>query len=61
VLPSQTRIELVADDDDLGEVYNTERHLLYVACPRAMDFLWASGVEPASVFLDDLTGPKLTV
>ena len=61
VLPSQTRIESVADDADLEEVYNTERHLLYVACTRARDFLWASGVEPASEFLDDLTGPKLNV
>ena len=56
VLPSQTRIESVADDADLEEVYNTERHLLYVACTRARDFLWASGVEPASEFLDDLRG-----
>ena len=54
VLPSQTRIESVADDADLEEVYNTERHLLYVACTRARDFLWVSGVEPASEFLDDL-------
>ena len=61
VLPSQTRIESVADDADLEEVYNTERHLLYVACTRARDFLWVSGAEPASEFLDDLTGPKLNV
>ncbi len=39
---------------DLEEVYNTERHLLYVACTRARDFPWVSGVEPASEFLDDL-------
>ncbi len=49
------------DDADLEEVYNTERHLLYVACTRARDFLWVSGVEPASEFLDDLTGPKSNV
>ncbi len=61
VLPSQTRIESVADDADLEEVYNTERHLLYVACTRARDFLWVSGAAPASEFLDDLTGPKLSV
>jgi hypothetical protein len=31
VIPLQERIE-VADDADLEEVYDTERHLLYVAC-----------------------------
>ena len=30
VIPLQERIETVADDADLEEVYNTERHLLYV-------------------------------
>lgn len=35
VIPLQERIETVADDADLEEVYNTERHLLYVACTRA--------------------------
>jgi superfamily I DNA/RNA helicase len=34
ILPLQERIETVADDSEL-EVYNTERHLLYVACTRA--------------------------
>ena len=28
VIPSQERIEAAADDSDLEEVYNTERHLL---------------------------------
>lgn len=56
ILPLQARIESVADDADLEEVYNTERHLLYVACTRARDALMVSGVEPASEFLDDLTG-----
>ena len=54
VLPLQERIESVTDDTDLEEVYNTERHLLYVACTRARDELWVSGVEPASEFLADL-------
>jgi hypothetical protein len=31
-LPLQALIETVADDADLEAVYNTERHLLYVAC-----------------------------
>ncbi|KQX98172.1 DNA helicase [Rhodanobacter sp. Root480] len=54
VIPSQERLESVADDADLEEIYNTERHLLYVACTRARDHLWVSGVDPASEFLDDL-------
>jgi mRNA-degrading endonuclease RelE of RelBE toxin-antitoxin system len=55
VIPQQARIEGVAEDADLEEVYNTERHLLYVACTRARDFLLVTGVAPASEFLDDLT------
>lgn len=54
VIPLQERIETVGDDADLQEVYDTERHLLYVACTRARDDLMVSGVEPASEFLDDL-------
>lgn len=56
VVPLQQRIESVSDEADLEEVYNTERHLLYVACTRARDKLWVSGVSPISEFLDDLTG-----
>jgi superfamily I DNA/RNA helicase len=54
VIPLQARIETVADDADLEEVYNTERHLLYVACTRARDHLLVTSVDPASEFLDDL-------
>lgn len=54
VIPLQSRIEAVGDDADLQEVYDTERHLLYVACTRARDRLLVSGVEPVSEFLDDL-------
>jgi mRNA-degrading endonuclease RelE of RelBE toxin-antitoxin system len=54
VIPLQERIEMVADDADLEEVYNTERHLLYVACTRARDHLLVTSVDPASEFLDDL-------
>ncbi len=54
VLPSQERIESVSDDADLAEVYDTERHLLYVACTRARDHLLVTGVSPESEFLDDL-------
>jgi superfamily I DNA/RNA helicase len=54
IIPLQQRIEAVADDADLEEVYNTERHLLYVACTRARDYLLVTGTDPASEFLDDL-------
>lgn len=54
VIPLQRRIETVADDSDLEEVYNTERHLLYVACTRARDHLLVTSVDPPSEFLDDL-------
>jgi superfamily I DNA/RNA helicase/mRNA-degrading endonuclease RelE of RelBE toxin-antitoxin system len=54
VLPLQARIESVMDDADLEEVYNTERHLLYVACTRARDRLMVSSVAPASEFVDDM-------
>jgi hypothetical protein len=54
VIPSMKRIESVADDAELEEVYNTERHLLYVACTRARDYLLVCGVDPASEFLEDL-------
>jgi superfamily I DNA/RNA helicase len=54
VIPLQERIEAVADEADLEDVYNTERHLLYVACTRARDHLLITGATPASEFLDDL-------
>jgi len=54
VVPLQERIETVGDDADLQEVYDTERHLLYVACTRARDQLLVTSVEPASEFLDDM-------
>lgn len=54
VIPLQERIQTVGDDSDLQEIYDTERHLLYVACTRARDFLLVTSVEPASEFLDDI-------
>jgi mRNA-degrading endonuclease RelE of RelBE toxin-antitoxin system len=54
IIPLQERIQSVGDDADLQEVYDTERHLLYVACTRARDHLLISSVAPASEFLDDL-------
>ncbi len=40
IVPLRERIETVGDESDLEEVYNTERHLLYVACTRARDRLF---------------------
>lgn len=60
VIPSQQRIESGADDSDLEEVYNTERHLLYVACTRARDHLLVTGTTPASEFLDDMAANRVT-
>lgn len=54
VIPSQSRIDTAPDEIELTEIYNTERHLLYVACTRARDQLHVSGVEPQSEFLQDL-------
>jgi len=56
VIPLQARIEAVADGADLEEVYDTEHHLLYVACTRARDHLPVTSADPASEFLDDLQG-----
>jgi superfamily I DNA/RNA helicase len=60
IIPLQQRIEAVGDDADLQEVYDTERHLLYVACTRARDHLLVSGVDPVSEFLDDLEDSERT-
>lgn len=53
VVPLQSRVETVSDEADLKDVYETERHLLYVACTRARDHLLVTAVDPASEFLDD--------
>jgi len=54
IMPFQERSETVGDDAGLQEVYDTERHLLYVACTRARDHLLVTGVDPVSEFLDDI-------
>lgn len=53
IVPLQQRIDEVADEADLKEVYDTERHLLYVACTRARDRLIVTCTKPASEFLSD--------
>ena len=54
VIPLQDRIEAVTDAADLAEVYDTERHLLYVSCTRARDHLLVTSGDAPSEFLDDL-------
>jgi len=54
ILPDQDRIDTVADEVELDEVYETERHLFYVACTRARERLIISAVKPESEFLADL-------
>jgi mRNA-degrading endonuclease RelE of RelBE toxin-antitoxin system len=58
VLPLQERIETVADESELDEVHDTERNLFYVACTRARDRLFVSGVQPASEFFADFTARR---
>ena len=54
VIPREERILSATDARSLREVYDTERHLLYVAATRAREFLWTSACNPASEFLEDL-------
>jgi superfamily I DNA/RNA helicase len=54
LLPFEERIEAVADEVELDDVYATERQLLYVACTRARDRLLISAIKPGSEFLADL-------
>ncbi len=56
IIPLRARLEAVADEVELDEVYETERHLLYVAYTRARDRLYVTGVSPASGFLNDMQG-----
>jgi ATP-dependent exoDNAse (exonuclease V) beta subunit len=54
------RIENTGDEADLQETYDTERHLLYVACTRARDHLLVTGVKPVSEFVDDMLQGDVT-
>jgi superfamily I DNA/RNA helicase len=58
VLPSASRIASIGDDSDLKEVYDTERHLFYVACTRARENLLITGVKPGSEFIEDMRFPN---
>jgi len=59
VIPLQSRIETVAEDSDLEEVYHTACHLLYVACTRAREHLLVTSVAPGSEFLEDLRSARI--
>ena len=59
VLPDPVRLSAIGDVAELETAYETERHLLYVACTRARDRLLVSGVAPGSEFLDDLQVPSI--
>jgi superfamily I DNA/RNA helicase len=54
IIPLSDRIGGIGDVAELEAIYETERHLLYVACTRARDRLLVTCVEPGSEFLDDL-------
>lgn len=51
VLPDAARLANIGNIADLEAAYETERHLLYVACTRARDHLLVTGVAPGSEFL----------
>jgi hypothetical protein len=54
VLPDPTRLAGIGDSADMEAAYETERHLLYVACTRARDYLLVTAVAPGSEFLKNL-------
>ncbi len=54
-LPLQSRVDAATDEDELREVFDTERHLFYVACTRARDRLQVTGVQPMSDFVADIS------
>lgn len=54
VIPLRERIESATDEAELEQIYETERHLLYVACTRARDHLLVTSGDVPSEFLADL-------
>lgn len=57
-LPLQSRVDAATNEDELREVFDTERHLFYVACTRARDRLQVTGVQPISDFVADMNAPN---
>jgi len=56
VIPDPDRLKLAEGETELSDLYDSERHLLYVACTRAREHLLITALDPGSDFLDDLTG-----
>jgi superfamily I DNA/RNA helicase len=56
LVPLGERLAMAATELELREIYETERHLLYVACTRARERLLVSGVTPVSEYVADLGG-----
>lgn len=54
VVPCRSTSRWAGDPADPPEFYETERHLPYIACTRARDFLPVSSKTPGSGFLDDM-------
>ena len=54
IVPLESRLDKITDPSDHEDAFNTERHLLYVACTRARDQLHVSGIKPGSEFLADM-------
>lgn len=54
IIPNENSLESVSDMNELNEMYERERRLLYVACTRARDYLILSYAEEGSEFLDDM-------
>tara|TARA_B100001013_G_C24516254_1_gene405069 strand:+ start:439 stop:630 length:192 start_codon:yes stop_codon:yes gene_type:complete len=55
VVPLLELIKNVANEMELEDIYNTERHLLYLACARAKGYLLLRSQDAASEFPYDLT------
>lgn len=56
VIPDPDRIEGMADLSQLPDLYETERHLLYVACTLAGDRLLITCAGEPSEFIGDIVG-----
>jgi hypothetical protein len=54
LVPLSERLVLAATELELREIYETERHLLYVSCTRARERLLISGVVPVSEYLSEM-------
>ena len=56
IVPLQSRTSVVTDESDRADVYDTEGHLLYVACTRGRNRLLVTSGGVGSEFLEDLAG-----